>query len=157
MRRIILAGNWKMNQTPKQAKALLEELKSSLPATRHTVAVFPPYLALTQAVAAGEPFLVGAQNCHFEDKGAFTGEISLPMLSEIGVKAVLGGPSERRQDFGETDETVNKKTLAVLRAGLTPVVCIGETLPQRESGAYADVLKGQLCAALSGVSAQPVP
>ena len=69
MRRIILAGNWKMNQTPKQAKALLEELKSSLPATRHTVAVFPPYLALTQAVAAGEPFLVGAQNCHFEDKG----------------------------------------------------------------------------------------
>ena len=157
MRRIILAGNWKMNQTPKQAKALLEELKSSLPATRHTVAVFPPYLALMQAVAAGEPFLVGAQNCHFEDKGAFTGEISLPMLSEIGVKAVIVGHSERRQYFGETDETVNKKTLAVLRAGLTPVVCIGETLPQRESGAYADVLKGQLCAALSGVSAQQVP
>ena len=156
MRRIILAGNWKMNQTPKQAKALLEELKSSLPATRHTVAVFPPYLALTQAVAAGEPFLVGAQNCHFEDKGSVTGEISLPMLSEIGVKAVIVGHSERRQYFGETDETVNKKTLAVLRAGLTPVVCIGETLPQRESGAYADVLKGQLCAALSGVSAQQV-
>ena len=120
MRRIILAGNWKMNQTPSQAQVLLEELKNSLPATKHTVAVFPPYLALTQAVAAGEPFLVGAQNCHFEDKGAFTGEISLPMLSEIGVKAVIVGHSERRQYFGETDEDGQQKDAGRAARGAYP-------------------------------------
>ena len=154
MRRIILAGNWKMNQTPSQAQVLLEELKNSLPATKHTVAVFPPYLALTQAVAAGEPFLVGAQNCHFEDKGAFTGEISLPMLSEIGVKAVIVGHSERRQYFGETDFTVNKKVIAALEAGLHPIICVGETLEQRELGITMELIALQVKSALAGVPAE---
>ncbi len=156
MRRIILAGNWKMNKTPSQAQQLLEDIVKALPKTKHTVAVFPPYLALERAVAVGGGLLVGAQNCHFEEKGAFTGEISLPMLCEIGVKAVIVGHSERRQYFGETDETVNRKTAAALAAGLTPVVCIGETLPQREAGGYLDFLAGQLRAALSGLAAQQV-
>ncbi|MBQ2697743.1 MAG: triose-phosphate isomerase [Clostridia bacterium] len=154
MRKIILAGNWKMNKTPAEAEALLKELRAALPQTAHTVAVFPPYLALERAVQQGEGLLVGAQNCHYEASGAFTGEVSLPMLGEIGIRAVLIGHSERRQYFGETDETVNKKTKAALAAGITPFVCIGETLAERQAGGYLALLADQLKAALEGVSAE---
>ena len=150
----LLAGNWKMNKTPQEALALVQGLLEALPETRHTVAVFPPYLALERVVdAVGDRLLVGAQNCHFEAQGAFTGEVSLPMLSEVGARAVLVGHSERRQFFGETDESVNKKTKAALAAGLIPFVCIGETLPERRQGGYLALLERQLRAALDGLPA----
>ncbi|MBQ3391423.1 MAG: triosephosphate isomerase, partial [Clostridia bacterium] len=149
MRNVILAGNWKMNETPAQARRLLEQLRESLPKTSHEVVIFPPYLVLEHAAKAG--FVkVGAQNCHFEEKGAFTGELSLSMLCEVGAACVLVGHSERRQYFAETDETVRKKIAAALTKGVTPFVCVGETLPQREAGGYLEFVTGQLEAALSG-------
>ena len=155
MRNVILAGNWKMNETPAQARQLLEQLRESLPKTSHEVVIFPPYLVLEHAAKAG--FVkVGAQNCHFEEKGAFTGELSLSMLCEVGAACVLVGHSERRQYFAETDETVRKKIAAALTKGVTPFVCVGETLPQREAGGYLEFVTGQLEAALSGLDGEAV-
>ena len=141
-RKLVLAGNWKMNKTPDEALELIRELLAQVPETGHTVAVFPTLLALESIVkAAGDRFTVGAQNCHFEASGAYTGEVSPGMLKAVGAAAVLIGHSERRQYFGETDEVVNKKVKAALEAGLTPYVCIGETLPQREAGSYLQLLE----------------
>ena len=158
-RKTIIAGNWKMNNTITQTKEFVEKIKPIMPKGKWcTVVLCVPATNITSAVRLFKDchIAIGAETCHYEDHGAFTGEISLPMLCEIGVKAVIVGHSERRQYFGETDETVNRKTAAALAAGLTPVVCIGETLPQREAGGYLDFLAGQLRAALSGLAAQQV-
>jgi triosephosphate isomerase len=119
--------------------------------------VLPPYTALSEAASrlAGGPVAWGGQNLHWEDQGAFTGEISGPMLADAGCRYVAVGHSERRQYFGETDETVNRRTLAALRAGLRPIVCFGETIEQRESGKTMEVIAGQLDKGLAGLAAKP--
>lgn len=134
VRRAVIAGNWKMNKTRPEAKALLEELKGKVSNPGCEVIACVPFTNLETAVEAtkGTPIKVGAQNCHFEKSGAFTGEISADMLVEMGVEYVVLGHSERRQYFGETDETVNKRTRAALAAGLKPIVCVGELLWERE-------------------------
>jgi triosephosphate isomerase (TIM) len=160
-RRKLIAGNWKMNKTLSEALALVRELKAvaaALPAERVEVAVAPPFVAL-HAVAReleGSGVKLAGQNCHWEASGAFTGEVSAPMLKDVGCAYVILGHSERRQYFGETDETVNKRIRAVLGAGLTPIVCVGETLSEREAGRTRDVVEGQVQGALKGYSAAEV-
>ena len=135
-RKAIIAGNWKMNKTRPEAKALLEELKGMV-ADIKTVEIVAcvPFTNLETALAAteGTNIKIGAENCHFEKSGAFTGEISADMLAEMGVEYVVLGHSERRQYFAETDETVNKRTKAALAAGLKPIVCVGELLCKENS------------------------
>ena len=156
-RKIFIAGNWKMNKTAAEAKALCEALKESLAplAGKVEVAVCPTFTSLATAVEVlkGSNVKVGAQNIHWADNGAFTGEISGAMLQEIGVEYVIIGHSERRQYFGETDETVNKRIKAALKYGLKPIVCIGETLEERETGTTNAVLDTQIKGAFAGVSA----
>ena len=133
LRKAVIAGNWKMNKTRPEAKALIEELKPVAANATCEVVICVPFTNLETAVALteGTNIKVGAENVHFEKSGAFTGEISADMLTEIGVEYVIIGHSERRQYFGETDETVNKRTKAALAAGLKPIVCVGELLWER--------------------------
>lgn len=156
-RKVFIAGNWKMNKTAAETKALAQELKASLApfAGKVEVAVCPTFTSLAAAVEVlkGSNVKVGAQNIHWADDGAFTGEISGSMLKEIGVEYVIIGHSERRQYFGETDETVNKRTKAALKYGLKPIVCVGETLTEREGGITEKVLNTQVRGAFDGVSA----
>ncbi len=152
-RKPFIAGNWKMNMTAASGAKLIDELKPLVKDADCDVALCVPAIlipAMTEA-AKGSNIAIGAQNMHWEAKGAFTGEISADMLKEYGVKYVIIGHSERRQYFGETDETVNKRTKAVLAAGMTPIMCIGETLSEREGGITEDVLSGQLEKDLEGV------
>ncbi|MFA7174628.1 MAG: triose-phosphate isomerase [Kiritimatiellia bacterium] len=147
MRTKIIAGNWKMNKTASEAAALIEEIKAELEGVIGVeVVVCPPAVALKDAAAAVEGSAVGlgAQNVHWEESGAFTGEISAAMLKDLGVKYVIIGHSERRQYFGETNETVHKRTKAALAAGLTPLVCVGETLEERDSGQMESVVTNQI-------------
>jgi triosephosphate isomerase len=155
MRRPIIAGNWKMNMTPSQGAALIEELKPLVKDANCDVVVCVPYVDITAAAKAleGSNIGLGAQNMHFEAKGAYTGEISAEMLKELGVKYVIIGHSERRAYFAETDETVNKKIKAALAAGFTPIVCIGESLDQREANEMEAVVSTQAKAAFEGLSA----
>jgi triosephosphate isomerase len=156
-RKVIIAGNWKMNKTASEAKALVEELKGKVKdITSVEIVVCPPFTSLDAAVkaAAGSNVKVGAQNIHWAENGAFTGEISAQMLKETGVEYVIIGHSERRQYFGETDETVNKRLKAALAAGLKPMVCVGELLEDREGGNTEKVLFTQLEGGLSGISAE---
>ncbi len=153
MRRPIIAGNWKMNKTPAQGVALVNELKPLVANADCDVVVCVP---ATDIYAVGEALkgsniALGAENVHWAESGAFTGEISADMLLELGVKYVIIGHSERRQYFGETDETVNKRTLTALNKGLTPIVCVGETLEEREGGKTEEVLKVQLTDGLKGI------
>ena len=156
-RKIFIAGNWKMNKTAAEAKALCEALKESLAplAGKVEVAVCPTFTSLATAVEVlkGSNVKVGAQNIHWADNGAFTGEISGAMLQEIGVEYVIIGHSERRQYFGETDATVNARIKAALKYALKPIVCIGETLEERENGTTNAVLDTQIKGAFAGVSA----
>ena len=134
-RKAIIAGNWKMNKTRPEAKALLEELKPLVADVKSVeIVACVPFTNLETALAAteGTNIKIGAENCHFEKSGAFTGEISADMLAEMGVEYVVLGHSERRQYFAETDETVNKRTKAALAAGLKPIVCVGEMLWERD-------------------------
>ena len=133
-RSAVIAGNWKMNKTPNEAKALLNELAPMVKDADCEVIACVPFVDLTAALEAteGTNIKIGAENCHWEESGAFTGEISPKMLAEMGVPYVVLGHSERRQYFGETDETVNKRTKAALAAGLKPIVCVGELLWERE-------------------------
>lgn len=156
LRKAVIAGNWKMNKTPDEAKTLIEEIKPLVKDADCDVVVCVPYVDLQNAVEAtkGSNIGVGAENCHFEKSGAFTGEISAPMLTSMGVNYVIIGHSERRTYFGETDVTVNKRTLAALESGLKVIVCVGEYLEQREQGITAELVAMQTKIALGGVSAE---
>lgn len=156
MRQTIIAGNWKMNKTPSQAVAFIQELKPLVANVTHCeVVVCPPSICLPAVAEAckGSNIGVGAQNVHWEANGAFTGEIAADMLLDIGVKYVIIGHSERRQYFGETDETVNKRTKAALAAGLIPLTCIGEVLEEREGNQTEAVLERQIRLGFAGISA----
>lgn len=147
MRTKIVAGNWKMNKTASEATELINAIKSELEGVSGVdVVVCPPTTDLKDAAAAVEGSTVGlgAQNVHWEESGAFTGEVSTGMLKDLGVKYVIIGHSERRQYFGETNETVNKRTKAALAAGLIPLVCVGETLEERDSGQMEAVVINQV-------------
>ena len=134
MRKTIVAGNWKMNKTPSEAKALIEELKPLVASETSDVVFCVPAIDIPAAIeaAAGSNIAIGAENMYFEESGAYTGEIAPNMLTDLGVKYVILGHSERREYFAETDETVNKKVLKAFEHGITPIVCCGETLAQRE-------------------------
>lgn len=154
LRNAVIAGNWKMNKNRAEAKALVEELKPLVAEADCGVVVCVPFTDLETVLAAtaGSNIHVGAQNCHFAPSGAFTGEISATMLTEMGVEYVVLGHSERRQYFGETDVTVNKRLRAALDAGLKPILCVGELLEQREQGVTAEVVGMQTRIALGGVT-----
>jgi len=151
----LLAGNWKMHGTRHEAVALAHALATRLgKTTGREVLIAPPFTVLEAVAEAivGSPILLGAQNVHWEAKGAFTGEISVAMLREARCTHVIVGHSERRQYFGETDETVAKRTKAALAGGLTPIVCVGETLAEREAGRTAAVVTTQVNGALAGLA-----
>ena len=153
MRKPIIAGNWKLNKTAAEGVALVESLKPLVADANCDVVVCVPFTDIPAVSAAvkGSNIHVGAQNVHFAEKGAYTGEISAEMLKEFGVEYVIIGHSERRQYFGETDETVNKRMLAALAAGLTPIVCVGESLEERETGKTESVLAVQIEEGLKGL------
>ncbi len=155
MREKLIAANWKMYKTPQQAQ---EFLRAFLPLvdghTRDQVAICPPFVCLPAVVEAlsGSGIGVGGQNLYWEKEGAYTGEVSAGMLAAIGCTHVIIGHSERRQYFGETDDTVNRKLEAALEIGLTPIMCVGEVLQERESGLTEDVLRRQCQRGLRGIS-----
>ena len=153
MRKPIIAGNWKMNNTASQGVALVKAIAPLVEDAECDVVVCVPAIDIPAVGEAlkGTRIALGAQNVHFAEKGAYTGEISASMLKEYGVQYVIIGHSERRQYFGETDETVNKRTLAALAAGLTPIVCIGESLEERETGKTESVLAKQIEEGFKGI------
>jgi triosephosphate isomerase len=155
-RRRFVCGNWKMHKTVAEAVQLVRDLRQRLGDARAQVAVAPPFTALGAVKQAlqGSSIQLFAQNCHFEKQGAFTGEVSAAMLRDVGCDGVILGHSERRQLFGETDESVARKLKAALAEGLAPIVCVGETLQEREGGRTWDVVSGQVRNALSGLDAQ---
>jgi triosephosphate isomerase (TIM) len=157
-RKKFVCGNWKMHKTVPEALALVQELRQGLgdAAGKVQVAVAPPFTALHPAAQAlrGGPVELAAQDVHWEAQGAFTGEVSAPMLADAGCRHVIVGHSERRQLFGETDDTVRKKAGAVLMAGMLPIVCVGETLQEREANRTLEVVERQVRAALSGMAGQ---
>ncbi len=154
LRRAVIAGNWKMNNTPSQAKALIEAMKPLVAGADCDVVLCVPAIDIPAAVEAakGSNIKIGAENVHFKASGAYTGEISADMLKEAGVEYVVIGHSERRQYFAETDQTVNLRTLAAVNAGLKAIVCVGETLEQRELGYTETLLKYQTKMALTNVT-----
>ncbi len=156
LRQAVIAGNWKMNKTRPEAKALIEDLKPIAEKATCGVVICVPYTNLETAVelTKGTNIKVGAENVHFEKSGAFTGEVSADMLTEIGVEYVIVGHSERRQYFGETDVTVNKRTKAALAAGLKTIICVGEMLDEREKGITEEIVGMQTKVALLDVTAE---
>lgn len=156
-RKTIIAGNWKMNKTASETRQFADELKTILPRAKWCdVLVCVPSVNIPAALRAFKDMrvTVGAENVFYEKNGAYTGEVSADMLKDLGVKYVIIGHSERRQYFGETDITVNKKVHAALEAGLHPIVCVGESLEQRELGVTMDLISLQVKSALAGVSAE---
>jgi triosephosphate isomerase (TIM) len=159
MRKPIIAGNWKMNKVSSEAKSFVEEVKGLVPSSNNVDSVVcAPALFLESLVdlTNGSDLKVGAQNMHFEENGAFTGEISPVALKDSGVSYVVLGHSERREMFAETDETVNKKTIAAFKHGLTPIVCCGETLEEREAGKTNNLVGEQVKQALQGLTEDQV-
>ncbi|MEG2073278.1 MAG: triose-phosphate isomerase [Angelakisella sp.] len=156
LRKAVIAGNWKMNKNRAEAKALIGEMIPLVKAASCEVVICVPYTNLETALEAtkGTNIKVGAENCHWAANGAFTGEISADMLSEMGVQYVVIGHSERRQYFGETNETVNKRTRAALAAGLKVILCVGELLGEREAGITEEIVGMQTKIALSGVTGE---
>ena len=155
-RKTIIAGNWKMNNTLSQTKAFAEEIKPILPKGKWcNVVLCVPAVNIQAAVRLFKDchIAIGAETCHYESKGAFTGEITAEMIKEAGAKYVIIGHSERRQYFGETDETVNKRARAAIAAGLTAIVCVGETLEEREAGKLNEVIERQMNVGLKDVTA----
>lgn len=158
-RKTLIVGNWKMNLNAEAARAFITELKPLVARAKWCDAILcVPFLQIPAAVKAarGTKIAIGAQNCHYEPAGAYTGEISCDMLAEAGVKYVIIGHSERRRDFGETDQIVNQKVLAALRAGLRPIICVGETLEMRDNGITLDVVRMQVKTALRGVMQEQI-
>jgi len=158
-RRPFIAGNWKMNLDRAAAVQLARAIAARAGEAPHVeLAVCPPfvYLEAVAAIVKGTPVALGAQNMYFEKSGAFTGEVSAGMLLDLGCKYVILGHSERRHVLGETDLLVNKKTLAALSAGLSPIVCVGETLAEREAGKTSDVIRRQFDGSLAGLSAEQI-
>ncbi len=155
MRKKIIAGNWKMNKTPAEAVALVNEMKAKITSADCDVVVCPTAVCLPGVIDAAKDSIikVGAQNVHFKENGAYTGELAGNMLKEIGTEYVIIGHSERRQYFGETDETVNARTIAALGAGLVPIVCVGESLTEREQGITDDTVRRQTKIAFLGIEA----
>lgn len=156
MNKFLIAGNWKMNKTAEEAKAFITELKSKNFSNEEEVAVLVPFTDLyaVKEALGDSGIKFGAQNVHFEASGAFTGEVSVPMLSEIGVDYCVIGHSERREYFNETDETVNKKLKVLLEAGITPILCVGESLEVREKGEEQTFVGAQLVADFKDISAR---
>jgi triosephosphate isomerase len=157
MRTKLIAANWKMYKTPEQTSAFFNDFLPMVSGhSRDEIVVCPPFVDLQTAVtaAAGSNVAIGAQNLHWEKEGAFTGEISAGMLTAIQVTHVIIGHSERRQYFNETDDTVNHKLETALENGLTPIVCVGEVLEEREAGLTEDVLRRQCLRAFNGISAR---
>jgi triosephosphate isomerase len=156
MRKPIIAGNWKMFKTVSEAESFFAEVKGKAEIDGVESVICAPYISLPALVdaAKGTSIAIGAQNMHFEDNGAYTGEISGVMLKDLGVKYVIIGHSERRAYFAETDEIVNKKVQAAFKHGLTPIVCVGEKLEEREAGQTKEVCKVQTEAAFQGLSAE---
>lgn len=155
MGKYIIAGNWKMNKLPSETYDFVKEVAKATEGAACEVVCCTPFVCLAPAVEAakGTHIKIGAENLHFEDKGAFTGEVSADMLKDLGVTYVIIGHSERRQYFAETDETVNKKTVKALEKGLLPIVCVGESLEQREAGITMDLITIQIKKAFAGISA----
>ena len=158
MRKKVIAGNWKMNMLPNEAMKFIEDLAPLVKDTQNEVILCVPYTDLFYALLTvqGTNIKIGAQNMHFEEKGAYTGEISAKMLKSINVEYVIIGHSERRQYFNETDETVNKKIKAAFENGLKPIVCVGETLEQRDEGTTIDIITNQTKLALEGLTDEQV-
>ena len=155
-RKTVIAGNWKMNKTVTETAALVEQIRSAADTSACEVVVCPPFTNLQAAceAASGSDIKVGAQNVHFAASGAYTGEISADMLLSLGVTHVIIGHSERRQYFGETNETVNLRLTAALNAGLTAILCVGETEQQREQGITDEIIRAQLKVALGGIDSK---
>ena len=156
MRRKVIAGNWKMNMLPNEAIDFIQELTPLVKDTKNEVILCVPYTDLFYALlhVQGTNIKIGAQNMHWEEKGAYTGEVSAQMLKSIGVEYVIIGHSERRQYFAETDETVNKKIKSALAHGLKPIVCVGETLEQREAGETEKIVTNQIAKAFEGIASE---
>jgi triosephosphate isomerase len=157
MRTKVMAANWKMYKTPDQTREFFRDFLPLVAGhTRDEIVVCPPYIDLADAMEAvkGSSVAIGAQNVHWKEEGAFTGEVSAAMLLALGVRHVIVGHSERRQYFGETDDTVNIRLKAALEAGLTPICCVGEVLEEREAGLTDDVLRRQCVRAFHAISAK---
>ena len=156
MRRKVIAGNWKMNMLPNEAINFIQELTPLVKDTKNDVVLCVPYIDLFYSLlhVQGTNIKIGAQNMHWEEKGAYTGEVSASMLKSIGVEYVIIGHSERRQYFAETDETVNKKIKSALAHGLKPIVCVGETLEQREAGETEKIVTNQIAKAFEGIASE---
>lgn len=154
MRRKVIAGNWKMNMLPNEAISFIEQITPLIKDTKNEVILCVPYIDLFYSLltAQNTNIKIGAQNMHWEEKGAYTGEVSGQMLKSIGVEYVIIGHSERRQYFAETDETVNKKVKSALANELKPIICVGETLEQRETGEAETIITKQTMLALEGIS-----
>ncbi len=155
MGKYIIAGNWKMNKLPSETYEFVKSVAEATKDASCEVVCCTPFVCLSEAVKAAEGtnVKIGAENLHFEDKGAFTGEVSADMLKDIGIDYVIIGHSERRQYFAETDETVNLKTKKALSKGLIPIVCVGESLEQREAGITMDLIAIQIKKAFAGIEA----
>ena len=158
MRKRLVAGNWKMNKTPSETRAFIKELAPLVKEAKCDVVLCVPAVDLIPAVEAakGSRIKIGAQNMHFEEKGAFTGELSASMLTDAGAKYVILGHSERREMFAETNEGVNKKALKAIEHGLIPIICCGETLTQREQGITVDHIRQQIRIAYLGIPKEAV-
>jgi triosephosphate isomerase len=155
MRRLIIAGNWKMYKTPQETAAFFEKFRPLVAASNHCdIVICPPFVDLSAAVdaARGSAIAIGAQNVAWAKDGAFTGEVSGPMIRATGATYVIVGHSERRQHFGETDETVLQRTVAALESGLTPIVCVGEQLKERESERTGEIIDRQFSKGIGGLS-----
>lgn len=156
MKKMLIAGNWKMNTLPDEAVDLTKRILSGLKSKKHKseIVICPPYtnLQAVSEVIHSSDMKLGAQNCYFESKGAFTGEVSIPMLKFFGVEYIIIGHSERRTYFNETDDLINKKAKAILSGGLKPIICIGETLTERQQGRTFDILYNQLDICLKDLS-----
>ena len=158
MRTPIIAGNWKMNKTPAEATEMIQALKPLVKEAKCTVVLCVPALLVHAAkqAARGSKIKIGVQNMHWKESGAYTGELSADMLKACGVDYAIIGHSERRQYFGETDETVNLRSLAAIRAGITPIICVGERKEQREGGYTNSLMEYQTLTALNGMTADEV-